>query len=302
MKKFLPTLTIGISAYNEEANIAALINALLLQKRELYVLDQIVVISDGSTDGTVSEVNKIKHQNVKLIVERVRCGQNVRQNELIEMSQTSDYLLFMEADTLPATADYVDQLVAKVPSSGKFSIIVGNTEPLPSCNLFSQVLYHGFRLKNELFTLSAKNNLYLCPGGRLMSRQFRRSFRFENGYHEDSYCYRCARKSGLPIFRANGACLNFKLVTTLSDYLKQSGKFQKARRKEKQVSDVYKLNLPLLPSAGVLFKNLIRKPHLTLAFMMLVAFSRIHSLSQPNYTIFWPIYHSSKQLPVTTYA
>jgi len=53
------TLAIGIPAHNEEANIGFLIKALLEQESRLYVLTEIIVASDASTDKTVELVKAL---------------------------------------------------------------------------------------------------------------------------------------------------------------------------------------------------------------------------------------------------
>ena len=54
-----PTVTIGIPAYNESANIGRLINDVLGQKQNHFRLAKIIVVSDCSSDATVSIVKKI---------------------------------------------------------------------------------------------------------------------------------------------------------------------------------------------------------------------------------------------------
>ena len=53
MKKL--RISIGIPAYNEGGNIARLLRSVLGQKKR-ELIDEIIVISDGSSDNTVSEV------------------------------------------------------------------------------------------------------------------------------------------------------------------------------------------------------------------------------------------------------
>ncbi len=44
--------SIGIMAYNEEANIGQLLKALLTQRTSAVTLREIVVVASGCTDGT----------------------------------------------------------------------------------------------------------------------------------------------------------------------------------------------------------------------------------------------------------
>ena len=55
-----PTVTVGISAYNEEHAFPALLESLLKQSQTSFVFEKIIVVSDGSTDNTVK--NKRTYQ------------------------------------------------------------------------------------------------------------------------------------------------------------------------------------------------------------------------------------------------
>ena len=63
-----PTVTIGIPSYNEAQNIGQLLESLLKQVSNSYILEKIIVCSDGSTDDTEQVVKKLesKRNNEKL--------------------------------------------------------------------------------------------------------------------------------------------------------------------------------------------------------------------------------------------
>ena len=69
-KQNLTTITIGISAYNEVANIKALLQTLLAQRANNFLLEKIIVISDQSTDDTASEVNSVLNPRIKFIIDK----------------------------------------------------------------------------------------------------------------------------------------------------------------------------------------------------------------------------------------
>jgi glycosyltransferase involved in cell wall biosynthesis len=52
MKKKILRVSVGVFAYNEAANIGFLLDALLSQKLQLAQIDEIIVVSSASTDGT----------------------------------------------------------------------------------------------------------------------------------------------------------------------------------------------------------------------------------------------------------
>ena len=70
----IPSVSVLISAYNEESNIANLLNDLLSQVGNDYLLDSISVLSDGSTDNTCKVVKSIKSEQIHLIEKKIRKG------------------------------------------------------------------------------------------------------------------------------------------------------------------------------------------------------------------------------------
>ena len=56
MKTHKPTVTVAISAYNEEGNINYFLKSVIKQKIKNFTLKKILVISDGSTDKTVMKM------------------------------------------------------------------------------------------------------------------------------------------------------------------------------------------------------------------------------------------------------
>ena len=47
-----PKVSVGISAYNEEHNLAQLLRSITRGKAQSFELAEIIVVSDGSTDRT----------------------------------------------------------------------------------------------------------------------------------------------------------------------------------------------------------------------------------------------------------
>ncbi len=58
MKK-ITTISIGIPAFNEAVTIKRLLRSVLAQKEKGFVLREIIVLCDGSTDGTPFKWNLI---------------------------------------------------------------------------------------------------------------------------------------------------------------------------------------------------------------------------------------------------
>ena len=69
-----PTVTIGIPAYNEEANIKNLLDSILSQIQNNFIIDEIIVVSDGSSDKTADIVRSLNNSLINLIEDKERLG------------------------------------------------------------------------------------------------------------------------------------------------------------------------------------------------------------------------------------
>lgn len=104
--------TIGVTAYNEAANIAALLDCLLSQTLDRVAIDHILVVSSGSTDATDSIVRSYeqKDDRIRLIVQPTREGKASAIN-LILQEADSPNIVICSADLQPDT-HAVERLVA----------------------------------------------------------------------------------------------------------------------------------------------------------------------------------------------
>src|ERR1700675_173514 len=95
---WLPSVTVLIPAYNEAQNIAATVQNKLKQD---YPRDrlEIIVISDGSTDGTDDIVHEFSSQNVRLMRREQREGKAAGLNEGVRYSN-GEILVFSDANSL----------------------------------------------------------------------------------------------------------------------------------------------------------------------------------------------------------
>ncbi len=97
-RSWLPSVTVLIPAYNEAQNIAATIQNKLEQD---YPSDrlEIIVISDGSTDGTDDIVREFSSQKVRLIRREQREGKAAGLNEGVRHA-SGEILVFSDANSL----------------------------------------------------------------------------------------------------------------------------------------------------------------------------------------------------------
>lgn len=100
--KLAVNCSVGVMAYNEERNIARLLNALCQQELQKVVISEIVVVASGCTDDTVKIVENLSRQNskIKLSIQPKREGKARAINLFIKNAKT-DILVLESADTLP---------------------------------------------------------------------------------------------------------------------------------------------------------------------------------------------------------
>src|SRR5688572_21677183 len=110
MKKL--TVSIGIPAHNEEGNIAQLLDTIIKQRQNSYILEQIYVACDGCTDKTAKIVSKYakRYKFIKLIDDKKRLGKAERLNTMYQLNK-SDFILIFDADLLLDTNNEIELMV-----------------------------------------------------------------------------------------------------------------------------------------------------------------------------------------------
>lgn len=103
--------SVGITAYNEEANIGKLLAAMLAQKLDKVAITEIIVVASGCTDNTVSIIQHYAAQDprIKLIVQEKREGKTSAINQFLRAAQ-EDICVLQSGDTLPRY-DSIENLV-----------------------------------------------------------------------------------------------------------------------------------------------------------------------------------------------
>jgi biofilm PGA synthesis N-glycosyltransferase PgaC len=105
--------SIGIMAYNEEANIGKLLQALLHQKITCCRLHEIGVVASGCTDRTVTIANEYaeREPRVTVLVQERREGKASAINLFLRHARESDVIVLESADTLPADEKTIEYLI-----------------------------------------------------------------------------------------------------------------------------------------------------------------------------------------------
>ena len=167
------TVSIGIPAFNEEANIGFLLKDLLKQNQKNFVFHQIIISSDGSTDKTIETAKKAsasfiqkEGQEVILIDNKERKGRAVRQNQIMERS-ASDILVLLDADILIKDKNFIEKIIKPVLNK-KADLTSVSVQELPPENFLERILKISMEFKKFIFeNYKNGNNLYTCHGRHL---------------------------------------------------------------------------------------------------------------------------------------
>jgi cellulose synthase/poly-beta-1,6-N-acetylglucosamine synthase-like glycosyltransferase len=94
--------SVGVTAYNEEANIGPLLEALLDQHLHAVSISEIIVVASGCTDRTVPIVESYlaRDPRIRLIVQECRQGKTAAINLFLGHAQ-EDICVLESGDTLP---------------------------------------------------------------------------------------------------------------------------------------------------------------------------------------------------------
>lgn len=300
-KEGMTTVSIGIPAYNEENNIAALLKALLSQTEQGFRLQEIIVVSDASTDTTHEEVRSIRSPLIKLIVRRKRQGQAQAQN-LILKRFVGDVLVLLNADVLPRKNTYISEIIAPLQQSSTVGLVSSPGVPIQPTSLVEHILFASYSLKRRIFERWKNGkNLYTCVGcTRAFSKQFAKLCIWPSVMAEDAYSYLLCRYRGFTYAYAKKAEVVYKLPDNLDDHRKQSQRFFASKRElysyfpKSFVEGSY--TIPKKMMLRTTIDSLTTNPMYIACYLFVVALMRCISLKQARPSAIWDSAGSSKVL------
>lgn len=157
-------VTVGISALNEEKSIAKCLKIIL---KQLSKKDEIIVVSDGSTDRTAEEILNVykKDKRVVPIINKERNGKAKAFN-LIKKKAKSDILIQTDADVFLEEGSIKKLL--KHFSDSKIGGVSGNPIPvIPKDNVFYDWTIMSYRRSGELRKKESEQGIFWHMSGYL---------------------------------------------------------------------------------------------------------------------------------------
>lgn len=232
--------SIGIFAYNEDKNIANILEAILSQETKDVEIDEIIVVASGCTDKTVdiARVFELKDSRVKVLEQEKREGK-VSAINLFLTKANNDIVLLESGDTI-ADKNTVEYLVkpfsnSKVGMTGAHPVPVDKSDTFMgfTTNLLWR-LHHKIALQNPKMgeMVAFRKNLlggvgYLTQletqggSGTQSTIQVASNSKLPSTAVDEAYIESIVKKAGYEVVYVPDAIVYNKGPKTVRDFLKQ---------------------------------------------------------------------------------
>lgn len=295
----IPSVTIGIPAYNEQSAISRLLNDIKRQRTTHYALKEVLIYSDGSTDTTVSNVQKVRGLPITIIESRKRQGKAAAANAIFQKAK-GDIVVLFDADVSLIDPDTISKLIRDI-ALGKADLSGAHVSELPVRNIFQRLLKSSMEYKGTIFSvLHGGNNVYTCHGrGRAFSKRLFRSMRFIHSTNEDAYSYLYCIKHKFRYTYVSDATVWYTLPENVRDHEYQSVRFFQSRHTSDQefgrefVDSAYKI--PLHLTVSTLFRHILKDP-IILLYIALSTYLSVKSRFMKREGDTWNVAVSSKKI------
>jgi len=288
--------SIGITAYNEAANIGNLLQRILDQRLETVAIQEIIVVASGCTDGTEDIVREIVSRDgrIRLLVQPNREGKASAMNLFIREA-AHEVMILCSADLQP-DANAVEQLIAPFADP---EVGMTGCHPVP---VNDQATFMGFAVHLQWNLHHALNMSGGFKGGEMVG--FRRLFE-RIPYHtavDEASVEPIVRGQGYRVQYCPEAIVYNKGPETVADFLRQrrriyAGHLDLANLLGYKVSTMSGSNIALL-----MLKNLDWRPKQfiwTMAVIGLEVYGRFLGKrdfkNRKNHTV-WEIATTTKML------
>lgn len=145
------TLTIIIPAYNEERNLASVLDSVMQVELPYGADKEIIVVDDGSTDNTVSRVQSFIAANPQARINLIRHTSNQGKGAAIRTALpavSGEYVIIQDADGELDPRDFAKMLSKMVDED--LPVVYGSRFLIAGGRLGSRFFYYGNRILSAL--------------------------------------------------------------------------------------------------------------------------------------------------------
>lgn len=300
MKQQKPTLSIGITAFNEEQAFPSILQKLLAQESSSFILEYVYVVSDGSTDETVNKLKSFNHQKVQLLPFSKRMGKANRINTIFKKA-TSDIVVLLDADITIKDDWVLEKLIKPFLNDEKVLGVSGSILPIPPQSFTQNVLFTGSRLWDKTRALK-KADVYYCTGAiRAFKKKLYKEMQFPDISAEDVYPYLYCKLKGYQFRIVKNAIVYYGLPLTYRDYFMQMRRYLKSGAVQENLFNEELINreytIRAFDRLNILLREILHNPFWTTLYLLfLIPVQVANQLSKSDQDdAIWKIATSSKK-------
>jgi glycosyltransferase involved in cell wall biosynthesis len=280
-----PTLTIGIAAYNEREAIVPLLRDIQKQHLASCRLVEVLVVSDGSTDDTVSRVRSLRFGRVRILQNKTRIGLAKSLNRMLATAKT-DIVVTLDADIRIRDTRFIQKLIAPIVAHAA-DYTSSSIEEEPSTSFFAHTIILSMQAKRAMYrAIGTGNNVYTSYGlARAYSKRLYATLRYPFSAGNDMFVYFYCLNKSYRFSHVPTAIARYTIPHNLHDYSLQSARFFQAKQhmlKVFQPSVVTSaFHIPFSAVLSGLWKSffvLITHPIHTFVYMLFLAYGYTRSL------------------------
>lgn len=301
--KKLPTVTIAVSAYNEEGNIKEFLRSVTTQKEEGFKINAIWVHSDGSTDNTVKFAKSLKLKKVKIWDHKIRFGKSTLLNKIYRDLDT-DILVQSDADVVLSHKLVLQDLIQPLINNKSVEMCGGNPQPKKAETFIEKAINCSVSAYSEFRKKVRTGNNVFSADGRLLAyrKEFVKNIVVPSDMiANDMFTYFCCISKGYEYRYVDSAVVLFRSPQTLQDQIKQNTRFIAGpiRMKNyfpKKLVD-YELDIPKRMFVISLLKQFVRHPILSLSIFVINKYCKLRAkYIEQRLSAKWDMANTTKNL------
>lgn len=219
------TVSIGIPAFNEEDNLEKLLFQINEQNSDNYILSNIFVASDGSTDNTVDQLSKMSIPKLCIINGKKRIGKPKRINQIFAKSNSS-VVIILDADIRLSNKKVLLNLVKPFYKDKNTLLTSGVAKPFKPNSIVEKIVNNGLLIWDEVKSLTPNNEMYYCEGPiRAFRKKLYKEIKFPDYSADDVFPYLYCAKRQYGFKSVKTSVVYYKLVDSLWDYVLQNKRY-----------------------------------------------------------------------------
>ncbi|MBI2621975.1 MAG: glycosyltransferase [Candidatus Levybacteria bacterium] len=299
----LPTVTVAVSAYNEEGNIREFLRSVLDQKEEGFKIEAVWVHNDGSSDSTAQIVRSFKNPKIRLFDHKKRAGKATWLNRIYK-DLKSDFLVQSDADVIFTHKYVVRDMVKPLIDNPKVGMTGGSPEPIKGDTFWEKISRVAFEpYKYFRSEVRGGDNIFSAVGQMLAFRKeaVKKIKMPEDMLTNDIYTYFCCLTLGYKYKYAESARVVFRAPQNLSDIIKQNVRNQIGYKRMYELFDprlvAKEFEIPKAERRKRLVAQIIKYPlHATVFYFVNNYCILITLFTKVKIDAKWPMAESTKKL------